>query len=173
MDEDKIVGVDTALINDGKFQFSGKEYLNDIGILSIGNYPEKVIYQPVFLEKGNISVSMDEKKLGGTNLNDLYHSYNYRMNKYTNEFQEISKLDKNKNYVKPGSPKDKKHIEIGIYSVNLKKNNINNLVGQYFFEKEAGKIIFEGVAYPSKSMMDSAFFIVYNVAPEKYKQNSG
>ena len=127
MDEDKIVGVDTALINDGKFQFSGKEYLNDIGILSIGNYPEKVIYQPVFLEKGNISVSMDEKKLGGTNLNDLYHSYNYRMNKYTNEFQEISKLDKNKNYVKPGSPKDKKHIEIGIYSVNFKKNNINSI----------------------------------------------
>lgn len=111
-----------------------------------------------------------KKKLGGTNLNDLYQSYNDRMNKYTNEFQEIAKLDKNKNYVKPGSPKEKKHIEIGKYSVNFKKNNINNLVGQYFFEKQAGKIIFEGVAYPSKSIMDSAFFIVYNAAPEKYKQ---
>lgn len=169
LDENVIKVVDTAFIQNGRFEFYGKEYLNDIGLLSIGNYPDKVISQTVFLDKGIIYVSLDNNRIGGTYLNNLYQSYIDTNSRLKKELQ-IANLEKNNNFVKRGSPLEKKHIEIGKYTVSFKKNNINNLVGQYFFENEAGKTLSEGIAYPSTNMADSAFFIVYNCTTEKYKQ---
>ncbi len=169
-DQDKIQNVDTAFIDNGCFEFRGKENINDIGILSIGNFPDTVLNQLVILERGNINVSVDNKRIGGSPLNDLFQSYLDTSIVFRNELQSIAKSDTNKGYIVKGTPLYKKHVEIGKYIVDFKKRNITNFVGQYFFEKEAGRGISELIAYPSQNSLDSAFFMVYNAADTLYRK---
>lgn len=73
-------------------------------------------------------------------------------------------------YVILGSPRHKKLIEIGKYTVGFKKQNINNAVGQYLFENEYGRIMAESYAYPStETCPDSAFYMIYNAADDDFK----
>jgi len=168
--QDTIQNVDTAFIDNGCFEFHGKEKLNDIGILSIGNFPDTVLSQLVILERGNINVSVDTKRIEGTPLNNLFQSYIDTNTVFLNELQSIAKLDTNKGFVNVGTPLYEKHVEIGKYMVDFKRRNISNLVGQYFFEKEAGRGFSELIAYPSQNSLDSAFFMVYNAADTLYRQ---
>ncbi len=169
--QDTIMNVDTTLIVDGYFEFNGNENLKDIGILSIGNYPDSVLSQTVILEHGNINVSLNKKTIGGTSLNNLFQSYLDSMAVLTNELQSIPISEDSTSYIKTGTALYNKHVEIGKYRVNFKKTNIHNIVGQYFFKNEVGKGTSEGIAYPSQNNLDSAFLIVYDAADAEYKQS--
>lgn len=175
--DDDIQSVDTAFVVNGVFEFIGKEKNNNIGILSIGNYPDTVVTSVVFLDKGNINVDMINNRISGTPLNDLYQGYidtNLTLN------QELSNVPKDEPdgndselglFVRTGSPLHKKMLEIGEYTVDFKKSNIHNIVGQYVYEKEAGRLYAESIAYPSTDTCpDSAFYIIYNEANESFRE---
>ncbi len=170
-DDDVVLKVDTAKVVNGSFTFTGEENLKDIAILTIGNYPDRVVSQIVILDKGNIEVDMDKGKVYGTHLNELYQTYLDTDIIFGKELEAVAEKGEKANIIKIGTPRHKKLIEIGKYTVNFKKQNINNIVGQYFFEKEAGKSFAESFAFPpSESCLDSAFNIIYNAASDDYKQ---
>ena len=177
LSDNRIFSVDTTLIVNGKFEFVGKEKPNNIGVLSIGNYPDSVVASVVFLDKGNIKADMTNNRIGGTPLNDLYQGYidtstnlEYELNNVPMDDDEGSGNDMGL-FVRNGSPLHKKMIEIGEYTVGFKKKNIHNIVGQYIFKKEAGRLFAERMAYPpTDTCQDSAFYIIYNEADESLKQ---
>lgn len=176
-DEDTILKVDTTIVSNGKFKFTGTESLKDIGILSVGNYPDTVASLTLFLDKGNITADIDSGRVTGTPYNNMYQGYLDTSARLYKEMLELkSDEDENKEskvglYVKQGSPRHKKLVEIGEYTVGFKKQNIHNAVGQYLFEKEAGSLFGELYAYPaSETCPDSAFYIIYNAADDNYKE---
>ena len=176
-DEEIVLKVDTAVVNNGKFKFTGTEFLKDIAILSVGNYPDTVASQILFLDKGNIKVDMNSGRVGGSTYNDIYQEYLDTLNKLEIELFELKsdEVGRKENeeglFVISGSPRHKKLIEIGEYTVGFKKQNIHNAVGQYLFENESGRILAESYAYPStETCPDSAFYIIYNVANDGFKK---
>lgn len=169
--EDSILRVDTAEVIAGTFSFVGEESLKDIGVITIGNYPDTVVSQIVILDSGDIEVDMDRGRVRGTPLNDLYQSHLDTMSVFGEELRKLAEEDGDPDRVEPGSPRYKKLVEEGKYMVGFKSRNIHNVVGQYFFEEEAGRYFAERFAYPpSETRVDSAFYIVYNLADSVYKQ---
>lgn len=157
-DEDVILKVDTAIINEGKFKFHGTESLKDIGILSVGNYPDTTITLVVMLEKGNIEADMDNERVGGTFLNRLYQGYLDTTSFLNQQYRELPYNEEQPNLIVTGSPRYNKLVEMGKYMVDFKKQHIHNVVGQYLFEKEAGTSFAELFAYPAtETCPDSAF----------------
>jgi thiol-disulfide isomerase/thioredoxin len=145
---DSIFTVDTTTVKNGTFHFQGKEYVEDFSMLSIGNWPDSLIWSlEVLLERGNISVNLTDKvetnRIGGTPLNDLYQSY-------FDSTRIAGKLD----------------IELGIFSVNFKKENFSNIVGQKLFREEVYSSLSGVSAYGSHS---NAFQIILDAADDEYK----
>lgn len=169
--EDRITRVDTSLIEGGRFTFSGKENGTDIGILCVGNYPDTVVSQIVILERGDIDVSLESHRTSGTKLNDLFQEYKDSVASYVNKINELDSLEHNTERILDKKYSSyRKQIELGRYTVGFKRKNIDNVVGRYYFEKEAGKRLSEGVAFPSVNDTDSAFCLIYQVADSAYKQ---
>ena len=56
---DKVCKADTAIVTNGKFYFKGLPEDNFLSIVTIGNYPEKVLAADVFLEEGTINLNLD------------------------------------------------------------------------------------------------------------------
>lgn len=73
----EIFRMDSTIAKDGKFYFEGKETIDNISIITCGNYPDKqIVHSNVILEAGNIHLLMDSvSKVGGTPLNDSYQHY--------------------------------------------------------------------------------------------------
>ncbi|HHX32182.1 MAG TPA: DUF4369 domain-containing protein [Bacteroidales bacterium] len=88
-DQNNILNVDTAVVNNGKFKIIGTESLKDIGILSVGNYPDTVASQVLFLDKGNITVDMNSERVGGSTYNDMYQEYIDTLNKLNLDLFEL------------------------------------------------------------------------------------
>lgn len=134
-DQNNILNVDTAVVNNGKFKIIGTESLKDIGILSVGNYPDTVASQVLFLDKGNITVDMNRGRVGGSTYNDMYQEYIDTLNKLNLDLFELKSDEDGRKeneeglFVIHGSPRHKKLIEIGKYTVGFKKQNVNNIVG--------------------------------------------
>jgi|GEM_PF-649658 Thiol-disulfide isomerase and thioredoxins len=168
--EDSILRVDTTEVIAGTFSFAGQESLKDIGVITIGNYPDTVVSQIVILDRGDIEVDMDKGRVKGTPLNDLYQAHLDTMSVFGEELRKLSEEAGDADRVETGSPRHKKLVEEGKYMVGFKSQNIHNIVGQYFFEQEAGRYFAEIFAYPpSETCADSAFYIVYNLADSVYK----
>lgn len=76
---DSIYSVDTTVISEGRFRFTGREALDDVAIVTTGNYPGLVRAAEVVLERGEIEVFMDSiSRVQGTRLNDLNALYHKR-----------------------------------------------------------------------------------------------
>lgn len=75
-EDDTINKVDTVIIKNGNFSFTGEPDLHSLALISLGNYPETVLSSQTVLEEGTISVTLDSlSTVGGTPLNDLYQQY--------------------------------------------------------------------------------------------------
>lgn len=75
-EDETIHKVDTVIVKDGNFSFTGEPDLHSLALISLGNYPEDVLFSQVVLEEGTISVTLDSlSTVGGTPLNDLYQQY--------------------------------------------------------------------------------------------------
>lgn len=164
---DSINSADTAIIQNGKFCFDGKEYLEDFAMLSIGNYPDTVLYFELLLEKGNIELSWQQKRVSGTPLNDLYQSYIDSSRIYSNRIKSLYFGKESNADIEPGSEIEEAYKEYGLYTVNFKKQNISNVVGKKLFRDQAHILFSESIAYPDNN---EDFYQIYNAADELYKQ---
>lgn len=73
---DKVCKADTAIVTNGKFYFKGLPEDNFLSIVTIGNYPEKVLAADVFLEEGTINLNLDSiSHRSGTLHNDSLQAY--------------------------------------------------------------------------------------------------
>lgn len=133
-DHDTIRSVDTTYIQNGKFYFSGKEYIKDFSLLSLGNYPDTVISQNIILENGNINVSIGElSKVSGTYLNDSYESYLTLLSSYNRECQLIMSNDSiNEIEKKRRSRLETNNLLKDIHETMIK--NVFNIVGTFVFK---------------------------------------
>ena len=163
---DTINTVDTTTVIDGKFTFQGEEYLEDFSVLSIGSYPDTVIGIELVLEQGVIDVELksDGSTVLGTFYNKLYSIYKDINNLFIENMREHAPDDFR---IEPGTPYHKWLTQLGYFQVNFKKNNIHNVVGQKLFKDELGKTFGEDFAYGE----DSAFYLIYNAADEKFKSD--
>ena len=155
----EIVGVDTAIIQKGAFGFKGNEYIDELSLLVSGNYPGKVIYKELVLEKGNIIVRFDSiSRVGNTPLNNILQFYLDSCGYYHNKIRDLIKKRENRS--------DNSEYNLLIYNEDVKyrdfrckfkKENIANIIGQWAF--------IQGFNY----LNDPCFDEIYALSDEKFK----
>ncbi len=161
----EIAFVDTAIVKNGTFELNGKEYLNDLSILTSGNYPNPTINTYVALEKGNIHVDFGKKsRVSGTYLNELYQLYSDSCNYYEKKLEQLLKQQKEDK--KHGIVDEKLSMDISDefnkmnkFSGEFKKRNIRNIVGKWAF--------LQGLNFSG----DPFFYEIYTLADEEFKCN--
>lgn len=126
-DINRVHSVDTTVVKNGTFYFEGQPYVNNISLVSVGNYPERVLTGEVVLESGYITMNLDSIcRIGGTNLNDLYQQYkdssSYIRNLYAADIQML--INKEFAYMHP-----------------FIKANIRNAVGRTLFDQRASSLV--------------------------------
>lgn len=132
--KDKILSVDTTIIKNKTFFFTGKEYVEDFSVLTSGNFPkQKVWATELILEGGDIQVELSERsRVTGTRLNDVYDSY---MERGKEDYDARNKLISLPDY--PNDSIDKLLQEINdqerTFVTKLAKENISNIVGKRIF----------------------------------------
>lgn len=132
--KDKILSVDTTIIKNKTFFFTGKEYVEDFSVLTSGNFPkQKVWATELILEGGDIQVELSERsRVTGTRLNDVYDSFDNAGWEYSEVSRKLSSL--------PDYPNDSidKLLEENFSQykqsiAKLAKENISNIVGKRIF----------------------------------------
>jgi len=118
---DSIYAVDTTIISNGTFKFSGAESLHDMAIITTGNYPNIVRATEVVLERGVINIHLDSiPEVKGTPLNELYSGFKKQTSKFVDD---ISALRQQETYL-----------------VDFYKNNVLNPVGRRAFKEYAANL---------------------------------
>lgn len=159
--DNSILSVDTTVVENGTFHFEGKEYLDEFSMLSIGNYPDTVMYAELVLEKGTIDISMDSISIAtGTPLNDLYKNYQHNVSQLSKVIWQLEK-EQGDRFLRPGSPYQKANSELDDYRTNFKKNNASNAVGKHVILEELWGVL----------ASDSAFQVIYEALDDKMKQH--
>lgn len=156
---DTIFSADTTTIQNNHFIFEGPEFLDDVSILTAGNYPDKVKATEVVLDKGNIIVNLDSVPLvTGSAMND---NYNWFKKKYADYSAKIATAIKNgadpEKY-----PTDSKlqvlYDSIRDYKLFFILDNIKNPVGLRLFKND---IIHNNID-------DSMFQVILSQIPQKF-----
>lgn len=109
---DTIFWVDTTIVIDGQFEFRSKEDLEDLAVVTMGNWPDSVFSIELALERGVIQVNLDSMTFCGTPLNDAYNA--------------------NKNYIVQNS-KEKGDMWASMERVRYVERNIRNPFGRSEF----------------------------------------
>lgn len=157
-----ILSVDTATIRNGGFSFKGKEYIDDFSLLSVGNYPDTVIWAELILGKGHIEINMGKPSVvKGSYLNNEFRNYKDSSNYFWKKIQDSNAL------VDTDSISTRENSEIRISNMNnyinhkyfFMKKHINNILGQYVFSKEALIIT------------DSMYMDIFNLLDDDVKKN--
>jgi len=164
---EEVYKVDTSIIKNGKFLFSGTVDSVHFAMISCGNYPERVLSARLMLEPGNISVQLGiPSEVGGTILNEVYQTYLKEYNTYEDslnllslpaQYDSIQQIDVNKRYLKNWEKSSQ--IE-----QDFIKKNLNNPLGVTLL-KEAFMHLSIDVF---KSMIGSGDSILLNDPDIKY-----
>lgn len=72
---DTVFSVDTTVVQNGRFEFRGHEDMNDLAVVTMGNWPDTVRSIELVLERGVIFVDLDHACCSGTLLNDAHNTY--------------------------------------------------------------------------------------------------
>lgn len=137
--EDTIFSVDTTNIKNGTFQFQGDEDLNDLAIITTGNYPEVVSTVDVALERGIINVDMDSLTITGTPLNALYKTYSHIHTLYGVKLDSLYNKDRQQAMVE-NSELNKLFRESRNYKKKFIIDNLANPVGLRIFFDEISNL---------------------------------
>lgn len=136
---DSLLPLSADTIQNAAFSFKGNGYLNNV-VKVILNDPEHDYSCEVFLEKGNIQVTLDSiSHAKGTHLNDLYAAYQseYRLR------ASIAEKEFATNIQGKDDPKTERFEsllkEIDAYMSKFQLDNINNAVGKYLYVKDIGR----------------------------------
>ena len=159
---DTIFSVDTTTIQNDKFIFEGPAFLNDVTILTAGNYPDKVKATEVVLDKGNIIVNLDSVPLVmGSPMNDIYNSFKKKQVDYSSKIATI---------IKNGADPDKFPTDPKLqllydssreYKLSFILNNIKNPVGLRLFKND---IVHNNID-------DSIFQVILSQIPSEFQSD--
>ena len=157
---DSITEVDTSIITNGKFVFNGIENLDDVALISTGNYPETVHSAEVILEKGSIRINIDSSSLvTGSKLNDLYQTYYRTTNRNSFKIDSLISIDPNQKMV-VGSELNLMIEKAVAYKLNFIKTNLKNPIGRRVLKSYMW------------NLDDSTFFYLYDSLPTIYKNET-
>lgn len=133
--DNKIHTVDTTRMKDHSFTFTGKEYLEDLSIITYGNYPDTVWSAKVILERGTIDVRIGmEDIITGTPLNESYQAYTKEeqyFHKKTQEIYAVYQQDQTNDSIYNLLLQNAEEAQR--YAIRFIKENINNLLGKIVF----------------------------------------
>jgi thiol-disulfide isomerase/thioredoxin len=83
---DSIVSVDTTIVKKGAFRFTGKEFVHDLSVITMGNFPDRVLSTEVLLERGKIKVHLDSiSVVMGGNLQSVFTVFTDSLSVLTKE----------------------------------------------------------------------------------------
>ncbi len=137
---DSVHRVDTTIIRNGNFTFYGKEYLEDESMLTMGNYPEKVVSVWVFLEQGDIYIDLTDstsRLARGTPLNELMIEYDLFRQQIETKYQWIMS-EADAGLISKDSINRLRYSfyqERDSIAADFKRNNISNAFGKVIFKK--------------------------------------
>lgn len=159
---DTISSIDTTTIQNNQFAFEGTEFLDDIAVLSSGNYPNKVKAIELILDRGNIHVTLDSLSVVyGTPMNEIYNSYQKKLSEYNAVADTL---------ISQGTDPEKRPIDPELlmaytnawkYKLSTIENEIQNPVGLRLFKNE---IIHNNID-------DSLFQIILGKAPSRFRSD--
>lgn len=178
-DGKKIKNVDSTTAVNGRFVFHGTEYLKEtLSMIKVEDLHDEDSHR-VILEKGHIQVNIgkdySEYSVHGTPLNNLYQTYRDSCSIYQKTIDKMlekgdgGRITETGITVYPGGNLEKVYYKYGTFTVNFKKNNITNVVGQAVFKKELREFRMGELIWSHGT--DSAFQIIYNLADEKLKSD--
>jgi len=156
---DSIYAVDTTIISEGTFKFSGEETLHDIAIVTTGNYPDIVRAAEVVLERGEIEVYLDSiSEVKGTPLNELYSEHKTQNKKFEADISALRQqnehsINANEEHINEKFAAHKKYL------VDFYKENITNPVGRRTFKEY------------SPWLQNKDIYQIYELLPEDYKSD--
>jgi thiol-disulfide isomerase/thioredoxin len=160
---DTIFSVDTATIKNGKFIFEGQEFLDDIAILSAGNYPDKVKAAEVVLDRGKIIVNFDSvASVTGSPMNEIYNSFKKKSEDYGVKIHTLIRNGADPGMYPVGSKLYLLYDSIQEYERSFMIANIKNPVGLRVFKNEIK---------PNIDMKDSVFQEILYLVPKKYQSD--
>lgn len=154
--KDEVLSVDTTVVRNGKFSFEGDCWVEELSVLTIGNYPDTVRSVKLMLEPGVIKVLLDTSPhIEGTLLNDKYQVYLDNQSKLEDIYQAI-----NENMHK-GLSVTELEEELLRYPdiVEFITENISNPLGVELFKKSC-----ESMAYQE-------FFAIYESLDEQLRSD--
>lgn len=126
-----IRSVDSTYVENGRFSFEGPEYLYEKSIISIGNYPDTVLYAELFLERGLIDV---ELKRGSKVRSPLSSEYQQFIDSCSNFRNQINAAVKRNEWV------GEMELKLCEYKFRFKKKHIHNGMGRELLLREASDI---------------------------------
>lgn len=139
--------VDSTYVEGGHFTFDGPEYLYEMSLISLGNYPDTVLSAGLYLERGPIKVELARRSKVDSPLMREYAAFRDSCNKlwsqvYAEEDERVAKA-----------------YEEAIYNYRyaFKKKHLHHGLSRNLF--------IEDQCYPE----DSTFFKLYEELPDKEK----
>lgn len=156
---DSLIAISVDTIKDGQFILKGAQNLNHIALVEL-NDPKSKFSCDVFLEQGNISVSLDSTSfVTGTPLNDLYQNYM----SYSRMIDEVVMREYRTNIENKENPQTEHFDSLMIKRAQFKSQfqirNIHNIVGKTVYVREVG------------TFWDPLFFQNYDLIPSDVKEN--
>jgi len=138
-DGDNIRTVDTTTVENGKFHFHGNEYKDDFSLISIGNYPDKVLSLELVLDKGNIRANfVDSVYSSGTYLNDILPIFRKSRFVYHEKIIEIAEKNEQAGENKYQKDLDEAWQRLFDYEYEFKKENKDNIIGRKVYIEDIG-----------------------------------
>ncbi|WP_277465305.1 TlpA disulfide reductase family protein [Parabacteroides sp. PF5-6] len=135
--QDTIHSVDTAVVQNGTFRFLGDEYVDDFSLVSIGNYPDKVLSSEVILNKGSIYLEFDTlNRVWGGELNDKFLAFRDSIESLYTQMRAFDAASQHDEYARTF----KHHMA---YTYDFMVENQRNLLGLYAFNAFLGHYTLE------------------------------
>lgn len=164
IEERKLVPTDTAIIANGKFEFTGTADSTEIRYITYKNNGRPAGTN-FFLEKGNINVTMSKEgknEVKGTASNDIWTGYSAQMDSMYTEMREIYGTLMDTTLTEEGrkakidllNSKEKASMD---YTIEVIKTNIENPVGIFLLTQNYS------------NMEPETLEAVINTVPEKYQ----
>lgn len=156
IDNMELTRLDTAIIQSGKFTFSGRQDSIELRYISCIT-DEDAFSVPFFLENGEISMSIssDEVKVTGTKTNDIHQTIRSKMTQALRQMNAVAS-DTTLNEEQYNERMDSAEMMYDQAIRQGMKENMDNPVGIYFFKQQ----------YFDNSLSEN--LLLFDMIPDKY-----
>jgi thiol-disulfide isomerase/thioredoxin len=132
----------TSIINEGKFSFEGKEYLDNLSYIFIKDKYGSEIYSEInlLLEAGTIYIHFSDKnvRMRGTPLNDMLIEHLDSIRYFRTKIIKIEPKWENEIVISPDTELERLYYAQGECMMNFTKRNIRNPLGRALIMNHSG-----------------------------------